>query len=259
MPSDGRPALIRRNVPLVRIRTGAEPYRRTRRGASRPALFPLDPAARMRSHRFSGYLRGQTRNQAAARCGACRYAGLRSPGASQAGLPLRRPFGELPKTAALGWPLRHLLQLAPAKGTRRRGGSAPALPLPPPAPPAPRPPATPAPPENIASAGGFLGLLSRRLLIPGVASAGLRPPARKLRRLRQGEPRRPLYPPAAALRARAGTQAHPVQFQDRSRSVRSQPRRADTRFLSAVSPSGPLGAGVELPAAALGMVRLEYS
>ena len=241
----------------MRIRTGAEPYRRTRRGASRPALFPLEPAARMRSHRFSGYLRGQTRNQAAARCGACRSAGLRSPGASQAGLPLRRPFGELPKTAAVGWPLRHLLQLAPAKGTRRRGGSAPALPLPPPAPPAPRPPATPAPPENIASAGGFLGLLSRRLLIPGVASAGLRPPARKLRGLRQGELRRPLYPPAAALRARAGTQAHPVLI-SRTLAVRPEPAapRGYTLPLGCLS-GRHAGAGVELPAAALGMVSLE--
>ena len=107
--------------------------------------------------------------------------------------------------------------------------------------------------------GASWGFSRDASLFPASLRLALRPPARKLRGLRQGEPRRPLCPPAAALRVRAGAQAHPVRFQERSLSGRSQPRRADTRFPSAVSPSGPLGAGVELPAAALGIVRLEYS
>ena len=86
--------------------------------------------------------------------------------------------------------------------------------------------------------GASWGFSSDASLFPASLRLALRPPARKLRGLQQGEPRRPLCPPAAALRVRAGAQAHPVRFQEHSLSGRSQPCRADTLFPSAVSPPG---------------------
>ncbi|OQA32642.1 MAG: hypothetical protein BWY57_01793 [Betaproteobacteria bacterium ADurb.Bin341] len=90
----------------------------------------------------------------------------------------RTRFGEPPRTAACGWPFRHLLPLTSADRP-----AAPALSRPPPAPspwvPLPRTP-------RILNRSRGKGPLSIRLLIAGVSSAGLRPPARKRRGLRQG-------------------------------------------------------------------------
>ena len=70
--------------------------------------------------------------------------------------------------------------------------------------------------------GASWGFSRDASLFPASLRLALRPPARKLRGLRQGEPRRPLCPPAAALRVRAGAQAHPVLI-SRTLAVRPEP------------------------------------
>ena len=124
----------------------------------------------------------------------------------------------------------------------RRGGSAPTLPLPPPAPPAPRPPATPAPPEILHRLGASWGF-SHAAFSEGVISAGLTATRSQASRATAGGTA------AAATSFRRPPFGHgpghkpPVRrTHERSRSVRSQPRRA-ARFPSSVSPSVPLGAG----------------
>jgi hypothetical protein len=124
----------------------------------------------------------------------------------------RPPSGVLPRAATLGWPLRHLLQLAPAM-TRRRGGSVPTLPLPPPAPPAPRPLATPAPPEYCIG----WGLLGASLATPPSSRRRFGWPTAtrsQASRATAGGTAAAALSSGGRPSGTGGNTSHPVQFQD---------------------------------------------